>query len=118
MAEVPGSGKTYKAQMILLAMGFHGPEKYVLDQLELAKDGRGNIKTPAGQYATNIPGVFAAGDCRRGQFGYFLFLLLGILGAKGAPLPRLCSAQLAFVLESEKHYVMDKQMDAGYHPFL
>ena len=67
MAEVPGSEKTYKCQMVLLAMGFLGPEKYVLDQLELEKDGRGNIKTPAGQYASNIPGVFAAGDCRRGK---------------------------------------------------
>ena len=68
MAEVPGSEKTYVCQMVLLAMGFLGPEKYVLDQLELAKDGRGNIKTPAGQYASNIPGVFAAGDCRRGTY--------------------------------------------------
>ena len=67
MCEVAGSEKTYKCQMVLLAMGFLGPEKYVLDQLELQKDGRGNIKTPAGRYATNIPGVFAAGDCRRGQ---------------------------------------------------
>jgi len=67
MAEVPGSEMTYVCQMVLLAMGFLGPEKYVLDQLELEKDGRGNIRTPAGQYASNIPGVFAAGDCRRGQ---------------------------------------------------
>merc|ERR1719187_1272188 len=67
MGEVPGSEKTYKCQMVILAMGFLGPEKYVLDQLELEKDQRGNIKTPSGQYATNIPGVFAAGDCRRGQ---------------------------------------------------
>ena len=66
MAEVPGSEKTYVCQMVLLAMGFLGPEKSVLEQLELVKDGRGNIKTPAGQYASNIPGVFAAGDCRRG----------------------------------------------------
>jgi len=67
MAEVPGSEKTYKCQMVLLAMGFLGPEKYVLDQLELEKDPRGNIKTPSGQYATSFPGVYAAGDCRRGQ---------------------------------------------------
>ena len=67
MSELAGSEKTYKCQMVLLAMGFLGPEKAVLDQLELAKDGRGNIQTPAGQYATNIAGVFAAGDCRRGQ---------------------------------------------------
>merc|ERR1719187_14988 len=55
MAEVPGSEKTYTCQIVMLAMGFLGPEKYVLDQLELEKDQRGNIKTPSGQYATNIP---------------------------------------------------------------
>eukprot|EP00092_Neocalanus_flemingeri_P019929 GFUD01021587.1.p1 GENE.GFUD01021587.1~~GFUD01021587.1.p1 ORF type:complete len:2149 (+),score=589.84 GFUD01021587.1:113-6559(+) len=67
MAEVPGSEKTYTCQIVMLAMGFLGPEKSILDQLELEKDPRGNIKTPSGQYASNISGVFAAGDCRRGQ---------------------------------------------------
>ncbi len=67
MAEVEGSEKTYECQMVLLAMGFLGPEKAILEELELDKDPRGNIKTPQGQYATNIDGVFAAGDCRRGQ---------------------------------------------------
>ena len=67
MAEVEGSEKTYTAQIVLLAMGFLGPEKQILEQMELEKDPRGNISTPTGQYSTNIPGVFAAGDCRRGQ---------------------------------------------------
>ena len=67
MGEVPGTEKTYKTQMVLLAMGFLGPEKYVIDDLKLEQDPRSNIKTPAGKYGTNVKGVFAAGDCRRGQ---------------------------------------------------
>lgn len=67
MAEVPGSEKTYYCQMVMLAMGFLGPEKEILEQMSLDKDPRGNIKTPAGKYSTNVEGVFAAGDCRRGQ---------------------------------------------------
>ena len=67
MSEIAGSEKTYHCQMVLLAMGFLGPEKAILDNLELEKDGRGNIKTPGGKYSTNVEGVFAAGDCRRGQ---------------------------------------------------
>jgi len=67
MTEVPGSQKTYICQMVILAMGFLGPQKELLEELSLDKDPRGNIKTPGGQYGTSVPGVFAAGDCRRGQ---------------------------------------------------
>jgi len=67
MAEVEGSAKTYKCQMVILAMGFLGPQTEILEQLSLDKDPRGNIKTPGGQYNTSVPTVFAAGDCRRGQ---------------------------------------------------
>ena len=56
MAEVEGSAKTYTCQIVMLAMGFLGPEKTILDQMELAKDPRGNIATPKGEYSTNIPG--------------------------------------------------------------
>lgn len=48
-------------------MGFLGPEKEIISELELAQDERSNIKTGAGQYSTSVPKVFAAGDCRRGQ---------------------------------------------------
>jgi glutamate synthase (NADPH/NADH) small chain len=48
-------------------MGFLGPEQTVLDSLGLERDPRSNIKAEYGSYATNLPGVFAAGDCRRGQ---------------------------------------------------
>ena len=65
--EIAGTEKTIPADVVLLAMGFTGPEKQLLEQLELASDTRGNIAAEYGQFTTNVPGVFAAGDCRRGQ---------------------------------------------------
>jgi NADPH-dependent glutamate synthase beta subunit-like oxidoreductase len=53
--------------MILLAMGFLGPEHYVSEMLGIELDPRTNYKAQHGPFATNIEGVFAAGDCRRGQ---------------------------------------------------
>jgi glutamate synthase (NADPH/NADH) len=67
MTEVPGSEETFKADLILLSMGFLGPEEAVCKQLSIKQDGRSNIETPKGRYITSIPGVYAAGDCRRGQ---------------------------------------------------
>jgi glutamate synthase (NADPH/NADH) len=67
MCEVAGTERTYTCQLVLLAMGFLGPERTLLEQLGLGLDGRGNIKTADRCYATTEPGVFAAGDCRRGQ---------------------------------------------------
>jgi glutamate synthase (NADPH/NADH) len=66
MKQIEGSEQFFPADLVCLSMGFLGPEDRVLGgKIEL--DGRKNVKTPPGQYATNIPGVFAAGDCRRGQ---------------------------------------------------
>jgi glutamate synthase (NADPH/NADH) small chain len=48
-------------------MGFLGPEDTILEQLALERDERSNVKAAYGAYATNIAGVFAAGDMRRGQ---------------------------------------------------
>jgi glutamate synthase (NADPH/NADH) small chain len=62
---IEGSDFEIKADLVLLAMGFLHPEQGLLDQFGVAKDQRGNIK--AGTYETSEPGVFAAGDCRRGQ---------------------------------------------------
>jgi glutamate synthase (NADPH/NADH) small chain len=64
---VPGSEKVLPAQLVLLAMGFLGPEQPLLDALGVDRDARSNIKAEHEKYTTNIPGVFAAGDCRRGQ---------------------------------------------------
>jgi glutamate synthase (NADPH/NADH) small chain len=65
-APVPGTDRDLPAQLVLLAMGFLGPEQGLLDQLEVDKDPRGNVKSVK-PYATSVPGVFAAGDARRGQ---------------------------------------------------
>jgi glutamate synthase (NADPH/NADH) small chain len=64
---VPGTEKVIPAQLVLLAMGFLGPEQPLLDALGIDRDPRSNVKAEYGKYATSIPGVFAAGDCRRGQ---------------------------------------------------
>jgi glutamate synthase (NADPH/NADH) small chain len=65
--EVPGTEKIIPAQLVLLAMGFLGPEQPLLDALKVERDPRTNVKAEFEKYHTNIKGVFAAGDCRRGQ---------------------------------------------------
>lgn len=67
MAEIPGSSKTYDADLCFLAMGFLGPEITPAEQLGVELDRRGNYKAEYGKYTTNVEGVFACGDCRRGQ---------------------------------------------------
>jgi glutamate synthase (NADPH/NADH) len=65
--EVPGSEKVWKADLVLLAMGFLGPEQNLAEKLGLDVDDRSNFKAEFGEFETSVPGVFAAGDCRRGQ---------------------------------------------------
>jgi glutamate synthase (NADPH/NADH) small chain len=65
--EVPGTEKTRPAQLVLLAMGFLGPEQPLVKDFKVETDPRSNIKAEHGKYTTSIPGIFAAGDCRRGQ---------------------------------------------------
>ena len=67
MAEVAGSEKTWEAELVMLSMGFLGPEHYVSDAAGIEYDERSNYKAEYGKYATSQEGVFAAGDCRRGQ---------------------------------------------------
>ena len=70
MNEVPGSEKEWKAELVLLAMGFVAPVASVLDEFGVERDARGNAKAAteaAGAYKTNVDKVFAAGDMRRGQ---------------------------------------------------
>lgn len=64
---IEGTEKRLPAQLVLLAMGFLGPEQLLLEQMGLETDNRSNIKAEYEKYATSIPNVFAAGDCRRGQ---------------------------------------------------
>ncbi|RMY97494.1 hypothetical protein D0862_08033 [Hortaea werneckii] len=66
MKKLEGTEEYFPADLVLLSMGFLGPEDKVMGG-NIEKDARKNIKTPAGHYNTNIEGVFAAGDCRRGQ---------------------------------------------------
>ncbi|MBZ5694953.1 MAG: glutamate synthase subunit beta [Acidobacteriia bacterium] len=64
---IPGTESTIDADLVLLALGFTGPVKQgMLEQLSLELDARGNIATK-GNYMSSVPGVFAAGDMRRGQ---------------------------------------------------
>jgi glutamate synthase (NADPH/NADH) small chain len=65
--EVPGTEQGRRAQLVLLAMGFLGPEQPLLEDLGVHCDPRTNIKAEFEKYSTNHKGVFAAGDCRRGQ---------------------------------------------------
>lgn len=67
LQEIPGTERIWPAQMVLLAMGFLGPQASVLEQLGVERDDRTNAKADYGHFATNVPGVFAAGDARRGQ---------------------------------------------------
>jgi glutamate synthase (NADPH/NADH) len=83
MEDVPGSERFFPAQLVFLALGFLGPESEVIKALKVKQGPRSNIETPnkvtkchvvtpiflpnLQGYSTNVPGVFAAGDCRRGQ---------------------------------------------------
>jgi glutamate synthase (NADPH) small chain len=64
---LPGTEKVVPTQLVLLAMGFLGPEQPLLESLGIERDARSNAKAEFEKYSTNIKGVFAAGDCRRGQ---------------------------------------------------
>jgi NAD(P)H-dependent glutamate synthase small subunit len=80
MREVPGSEQIFEADLIFLAMGFLGPEDTLAEQLGLERDPRSNFKAEYGKYATSTQGVFAAGDCRRGQS----LVVWGIAEGRGA----------------------------------
>ena len=65
--KIEGTEREWPADLVLLAIGFRGPENRVLEQLEIERDARSNAKAEFDRFETNIPGVFAAGDMRRGQ---------------------------------------------------
>ena len=67
LEELPGTEKTWPAQLVLLSMGFLGPEQAVLDQFGVERDARSNAWAEYGKFMTHVEGVFAAGDARRGQ---------------------------------------------------
>lgn len=67
MTPIPGSEEIFPADLVLLAMGFLGPEETLIRALNLETDPRSNIRADYGRFATSVQGIFAAGDCRRGQ---------------------------------------------------
>ena len=66
MKEIEDSNEFFPAELVLISMGFLSPEEKVMEGL-IELDGKKNFKTPPGKYVTNLEGIFAAGDCRRGQ---------------------------------------------------
>jgi glutamate synthase (NADPH/NADH) small chain len=67
LEKIAGSERVWPADLVILAMGFVSPETQIASQLGLEVDQRGNVHADYGDFRTNIEGVFAAGDCRRGQ---------------------------------------------------
>ncbi len=65
--DIPGTERVIPAQLVLLAMGFLGPEQKLLGGLGVETDARTAVRADFGRYAASVPGVFAAGDARRGQ---------------------------------------------------
>ncbi|KDR81473.1 hypothetical protein GALMADRAFT_152334 [Galerina marginata CBS 339.88] len=80
MEEVPDSEKFFPAQLVFLALGFLGPQNEVLRAMDVKQDARSNIQTPPKKYSTSVEGIFAAGDCRRGQS----LIVWGINEGRGA----------------------------------
>ena len=90
---VPDSEEEWPADLCFLALGFKGPEQLIGEQFGLENDARGNFKADYGQYATNVEGVFTAGDCRRGQS-----LIVWAIG-EGREAARECDRYLMGVTE-------------------
>ena len=67
MKEIPDSEQILEAQIVLIAAGFLGSQKYVTDAFKVAVDGRSNVKTEAGKYKTSVDNIFTAGDMHTGQ---------------------------------------------------
>jgi glutamate synthase (NADPH) small chain len=65
--EIPGTEKIWPADLVLLAIGFSGPEQDLIKELEVETNSNSTVKAEYGNYMTNVDGVFAAGDMRRGQ---------------------------------------------------
>lgn len=67
LVEIEGTEKIWQADLVLLSMGFLGPEATLAEVFGLATDARSNFKADFKQHQTSVEGIFAAGDCRRGQ---------------------------------------------------
>ena len=67
LKEIPGTEKTWEADLIMLSMGFLQPEHYINEALGMETDERGNFRATKDDFKTSVPNVYAAADCRRGQ---------------------------------------------------
>jgi NADPH-dependent glutamate synthase beta subunit-like oxidoreductase len=67
LKEIPGTEKTWEADLIFISMGFLNPEHYINESLGMEIDGRGNFLANKSDYKTSVEKVYAAADCRRGQ---------------------------------------------------
>ena len=67
LKEIPGTEKTWEADLIMLSMGFLQPEHYINKALGMEIDERGNFRATKDDFKTSVPKVYAAADCRRGQ---------------------------------------------------
>ena len=67
MKEVEGSEQVLEAQLVLIAAGFLGSQKYVTDAFKLELDARTNVKTAPGKFKTSVDNIFVAGDMHTGQ---------------------------------------------------
>ncbi|MDE6914190.1 MAG: FAD-dependent oxidoreductase, partial [Lachnospiraceae bacterium] len=67
MKEAEGSEQVLEAQLVLIAAGFLGSQKYVTDAFKVELDARTNVKTEQGRFQTSVPNVFVAGDMHTGQ---------------------------------------------------
>ncbi|TQD94589.1 hypothetical protein C1H46_019834 [Malus baccata] len=103
--EIEGSEEILEADLVLLAMGFLGPEATVAEKLGLERDQRSNYKADYGRFSTNVDGVFAAGDCRRGQSLVVWAISEG----------RQAAAQVDKYLSNEEE---DRTISNGSHPDL
>ena len=105
MTEIPGSEREFPADLVTLAMGFLGPEETLADKLGIERDARSNFKADFGKFATSSQGVFAAGDCRRGQSlivwaiaegrGAARCIDIYLTGSSDLPAPRMETGQMS-----------------------
>jgi glutamate synthase (NADPH) small chain len=105
MTEVPDSEREFPADLVTLAMGFLGPEETLADKLGIERDARSNFKADFGRFATSSEGVFAAGDCRRGQSLIVWAIAEGrgaahcidayLMGSSDLPAPRMETGQMS-----------------------
>jgi len=105
MTEVPGSERAFPADLVTLAMGFLGPEETLAEKLGIERDARSNFKADFGRFATSSEGVFAAGDCRRGQSLIVWAIAEGrgaahcidtyLMGSSDLPAPRMDTEQMS-----------------------